>query len=138
MIRDNLMLEVLEKFEKRFFLIANEILQEEFPVFDESAYDVLKKYKIMGFHAGETAQNILKIYHLKEQYPDLAMFVHVNPIFCCPGLVSEAVFERVEKEVGVPIVSITYDGTATTKNDLLVPYLHFIQDKSRKIAEAVK
>ncbi|OQX83075.1 hypothetical protein B6D60_11135, partial [candidate division KSB1 bacterium 4484_87] len=138
MIRDNLMLEVLEKFEKRFFLIANEILQEEFPVFDESAYDVLKKYKIMGFHAGETAQNILKIYHLKEQYPDLAMFVHVNPIFCCPGLVSEAVFERVEKEVGVPIVSITYDGTATKKNDLLVPYLHFIQDKSRKIAEAAK
>ena len=134
LIRDKLMLDILEKFEKRFFLIASEILQEEFPVFNGSIYDYLKKYKILGFHGGETAQNILKAFHLKEHYPDLAMIVHVNPIFCCPGLVSEAVFQKVEKDIGVPIVSIIYDGTSTKKNDLLVPYLHFLK-KSKNVAE---
>ncbi len=134
LIRDKLLLDVLEKFEKRFFLIANEILGEEFPVFDESIYDVLKKYKIMGYHSGETAQNILKVFHLKEHYPDLALIVHINPIFCCPGLVSEAVFEKVEKDIGIPIVSIIYDGTSENKNEVLVPYLHFIQEKTEKVA----
>ena len=129
MMRDKLFLDVLEKFENRFFQIANEILQEEFPRFDETVYDSLKKYKLSFKHGGETSQNILKVYSLLNHYPDLAMIIHVNPIFCCPGLVSESMFEKLEKDVGIPIVSIIYDGTTSKRNEILAPYLHYIGKK---------
>ena len=54
------------------------------------------------------------------------MIFHVNPIFCCPGLVSDSVFKAVENDIGIPIVSLVYDGTATRKNEALAPYLHYI------------
>jgi hypothetical protein len=54
------------------------------------------------------------------------MFVHVNPIFCCPGLVSESLFRAVEKDIGISIISITYDDTTARKNEVLAPYLHYI------------
>ena len=75
----------------------------------------------------DTAQNILKVFALLEHYPDLSLFIHVNPIFCCPGLVSESIFKKVEKDIGIPIVSITYDGTTTRRNDILAPYIHYLK-----------
>ena len=124
-IRDKLMLRLLARFEKRFYQIAKVVLGEAVPIFDDSMPDYLKKYNLSFSHSGETAQNLLKIFSLLNHYPDMSLFIHINPIFCCPGLVSEALFRKVEKDIGVPIVSITYDGTTTNKNELLVPYLHY-------------
>ncbi|MBI5186162.1 MAG: hypothetical protein HZA01_10620 [Nitrospinae bacterium] len=55
----------------------------------------------------------------------MKFIINVNPIFCCPGLISEALYKKLEKEIGIPIVSITYDGTRADKNKALKPYLHF-------------
>ena len=63
----------------------------------------------------------------KEKYPDLKLIINVYPIFCCPGLLSEAIYKKVEKEIGIPIVSITYDGTQADKNKVLNPYLYFLR-----------
>jgi transposase len=41
-------------------------------------------------------------------------------------LISEAIYKKVEKEIGIPIVSITYDGTQADKNRVLNPYLYFL------------
>jgi hypothetical protein len=86
----------------------------------------LTKYNLSLAHGGETAQNLLKIFSLLKHYPDISLFVHVNPIFCCPGLVSESLFKTVEQDIGIPIISVVYDGTTTNKNELLAPYLHYI------------
>jgi len=51
--------------------------------------------------------------------------VHASPAFCCPGLVTEALGPQVERITGVPMVSVTYDGTDTSKNDVVIPYLKF-------------
>ncbi|HGY55453.1 MAG TPA: CoA activase [Caldithrix abyssi] len=126
LLRSKLLVEVLERVEKRFFQSANAILNETFPEFDESTFAHLKKYNMSLEHGGETAQNIVKIYSTLEHIPDISLFVHVNPIFCCAGLVSEAIFKKVEKDIGIPIVSIIYDGTNAPKNEALAPYLHFI------------
>jgi len=128
LMRDKLLVEVLEKFEKRFFHIANEILQEEFPIFNDSIFENLEKYNLSLKHGGETAQNVMKIFSLLHHYPDLKLFIHVNPIFCCPGLVSESIFKKVERDIGIPIVSIIYDGTVAKRNEVLVPYLHYITE----------
>jgi hypothetical protein len=57
----------------------------------------------------------------------LKLIINVYPIFCCPGLISEAIYKKVEKEIGLSIVSIAYDGTQADKNKVLNPYLHFLK-----------
>jgi hypothetical protein len=78
-------------------------------------------------HHGETAENLLKVFYLWETCHDLKFIVNVNPLFCCPGLISKAIYQKVEQDIGIPIVSITYDGTQADKNRVLRPYLHFLK-----------
>ncbi len=59
--------------------------------------------------------NILKIHHLLQEHPDLALLVQTTPAFCCPGLITEAMSSRLEATTGVPIVSITYDVSGGNK-----------------------
>jgi hypothetical protein len=35
-------------------------------------------------------------------------------------------FEAIEKDIGIPIVSIVYDGTTAKRNEVLAPYVHYI------------
>ena len=37
---------------------------------------------------------------------------------------------RIEKKTGVPVVSITYDGTGGNKNEAIIPYLKFPRKKT--------
>jgi hypothetical protein len=92
----------------------------------------LARYGFTTWHGGESAENLLKVFYIYENYPDLKFIVNVNPIFCCPGLISEAIYKKVEKEINLPIVSIMYDGTQTNKNELLSPYLHFAAEARAK------
>ena len=132
MLRMKMMVEILEQFERRFYSIAKNIIEEEFPSLDDTILLPLKEYNLSIRHGGETAQNIIKIYSMIKHYPDISMFIHVNPLFCCPGLVSESIFKRVEKTTGIPIISIIYDGTMSNKNDLLAPHLYYIQQSLNK------
>jgi predicted nucleotide-binding protein (sugar kinase/HSP70/actin superfamily) len=51
--------------------------------------------------------------------------VNASPTFCMPGTVTTAVFPRIEREYGVPVVCNFYDGTGNV-NDKLVPHLHYL------------
>ncbi|KAA3612648.1 MAG: hypothetical protein DWQ05_18535 [Calditrichaeota bacterium] len=130
LMRNKLLMEVLESIERRHFQIANTVLREKFPVYDQTILDQLKKYKISLSHGGETAQNIIKIFSILQHETNISMIIHVNPIFCCAGMISEAFFNAIEKDIGIPIISITYDGTSSKRNDMLKPYLHFIKNKA--------
>jgi hypothetical protein len=88
---------------------------------DHSVY--LRRHSLSIKHGGETSENLLKVYYLRENYPDLKLIIHVYPLFCCPGLVSEAIYKKVEKDLAIPIVSIAYDGTQADRNRILEPYL---------------
>ncbi len=125
-LRDRLAQELLELIERRFYAIAGEILEEGYPEVNGTVLDCMPRYHLTSRHLGETAQNVLKVFSLLQHFPDLALIVHANPIFCCPGLVSEAIFKAVEADIGIPIVSLVYDGAAASKNEALAPYLHYI------------
>ncbi len=73
--------------------------------------------------AGENFDNSLKILKILEEYPDLTLFLQASPAFCCPALVTEAMGRVIESVTGVPVLSITYDGTGAYKNDVVEPYL---------------
>jgi predicted nucleotide-binding protein (sugar kinase/HSP70/actin superfamily) len=85
--------------------------------------DILSRFGVRLDHDGESYDNLLKVFHLVETHPDLALFVQTSPAYCCPGLVTQAMGEEIERATGVPLVSLTYDGTAASQNDVLAPYL---------------
>ena len=58
-----------------------------------------------------------------ENDPDISLFVEANPAFCCPSLVTEAMTSEITNITGVPVVTITYNGTNDYKNDVIIPYL---------------
>jgi predicted CoA-substrate-specific enzyme activase len=98
------------------------------PPLDEEA--LLGRFGVRLEHDGESFDNLLKIFRIMREYPDVSLFVQTNPAFCCPSLVTEAMAREIESVTGVPIVTITYDGTGSFKNDLVVPYLKYPRKQS--------
>jgi predicted nucleotide-binding protein (sugar kinase/HSP70/actin superfamily) len=83
----------------------------------------LDKFNIHLLHSGESYDNILKIFYIIENYPEVSLFVQTNPSYCCAALVTEAMTRKIRTITGVPIVTITYDGTSERMNDAIVPYI---------------
>jgi hypothetical protein len=54
-----------------------------------------------------------------------ALFVQASPAFCCPALITGAMAHEIERQTGVPVVSITYDGAGGRQNDVIIPYLKY-------------
>ncbi|MDF1576267.1 MAG: acyl-CoA dehydratase activase [Bacteroidales bacterium] len=92
----------------------------------------LEHFHIDLLHGGESYDNILKIFYLKENYPELSLFVQTNPSYCCPALVTEAMTLRIRELTGVSIVTLTYDGTSDQRNDAIVPYIRNALEKNKK------
>lgn len=85
----------------------------------------LDRFGLVIEQEGESHENALKILHLINRYPDISLFVQTSPAFCCPSLVTEALGAAIERIAGVPIVTVTYDGTEGDKNAVVVPYIKF-------------
>jgi predicted CoA-substrate-specific enzyme activase len=113
------------RLEKKYYAYFKRLLNEPVPVFNESAPKILSQYNLRIEHTGESMDNILKIFYIKRHYPDVSLFIQTSPAFCCPSLVTEAMAKEIEKKTGVPVVSITYDGTGGNKNEAIIPYLKF-------------
>ncbi|TVR60286.1 MAG: CoA activase [Spirochaetaceae bacterium] len=114
-------LELLEKHVYRSF-------EQYLPRIDSSSRDLDADLSAFGLRieqSGETVDNVLKILHIVDAHPDMSLLVQAAPAFCCPSLVTEALARKIEQITGVPIVSITYDGTGTPKNDVVIPYVSF-------------
>jgi len=83
----------------------------------------LPLFNIHPLHSGESYDNILKIFYIMENYPEVSLFIQTNPSYCCPALVTEAMTRQIRKITGVPVVTVTYDGTSGRMNDIIVPYI---------------
>jgi predicted nucleotide-binding protein (sugar kinase/HSP70/actin superfamily) len=117
------LLAMVSRLERTYLRYFHEVLGDTEPQFNDSAEEILSEHKVRLEHTGESMENLLKIHYLKKHYPDIALFVQTSPAFCCPSLVTEAMARKIERSTGVPIVSITYDGTGGDKNQAVIPYL---------------
>jgi hypothetical protein len=115
----------LTRREKRYYRLFNRILNEPQARYDESPEKILADYNLRIEHTGESMDNILKVFYVKKFYPDVSLFVQTSPAFCCPSLVTEAMAAKIEAKTGIPIISITYDGTGGNKNRAIIPYLKY-------------
>lgn len=85
----------------------------------------LEQFNIRLDQEGESYENILKIFRILREHPDISLFVQTNPAFCCPSLITEAMSREIEEITGIPVLTITYDGTGSPKNDIIIPYLRY-------------
>jgi predicted nucleotide-binding protein (sugar kinase/HSP70/actin superfamily) len=115
----------VSRLEKRYLKFFNRILNDPEPLYNESPEEILSPYNIRIEHTGESMDNVLKLFYMMKHHPDISLFVQTSPAFCCPSLVTEAMAKEIERHTGVPIVSITYDGTRSDKNDVIIPYLKY-------------
>ena len=113
--------------EKVYYRHFQKVLKEPEPVYDVAPEKILARFGMVGENTGESMDNILKIYYICRHHPEVALFVQTSPAFCCPSLITEAMAKTIEAQTGVPMVSITYDGTGGEKNRKIVPYLKFAQ-----------
>jgi len=115
----------VRRLEKTYDAYFQRILKDPEPEYDAPADKILAEYGLRVEHTGESMDNILKIFYLLEHTPDISLFVLAGPAFCCPSLITEAMAAKIEKNTGVPVVSVTYDGTGSNKNEAVIPYLKF-------------
>lgn len=87
----------------------------------------IERLGLRGEFEGECFDNAIKIFRILDEHPDTTLFVQANPAFCCPSIVTEAMASEIEAVTGIPIVTITYDGTGARKNDAIIPYLAFLK-----------
>ncbi|MBW2153724.1 MAG: CoA activase [Deltaproteobacteria bacterium] len=115
--------------ESTYYKYFEQILNESQPRYNDSPDKILAEFNIRVENTGESMDNILKIHYITKHHPDVVLFVQASPSFCCPALVTEAMARRIEKKTGIPIVSVTYDGTGGNKNDVIIPYLRYPRHK---------
>jgi predicted nucleotide-binding protein (sugar kinase/HSP70/actin superfamily) len=113
------------RLEKKYFRHFERILGESEPAYDVSPQAILAEYNVRVEHTGEAMDNLLKVFYIAKHHPDVALFVQASPAFCCPSLVTEAMAREIEEKSGVPVVSVTYDGTGGAKNEVILPYLEY-------------
>ena len=123
-----LLIEQLEKGYKKHF---NEVLQEPVKKTKLDVNKVLSTFQIKADHSGESLDNLLKVTSLLDIYPDISLFVQTSPAFCCAGIVTEAMSEQIEEATGVPVVSLTYDGTGKKQNEKVIPYIKYPRRHTR-------
>ena len=111
---------ILEKFYSRYF---RPLIPRPFTPRYARMSEELHRYAVDVRHEGESFENILKIAHILEEHPGISLFVQTNPAFCCPSIITESMKNRIEEITGVPVVTITYDGMDTDRNDVIVPYI---------------
>ena len=126
------LLSTVTRMEKGYLKYFGKILENPAPAYDERPQKILSEYNVRIEQTGESMDNLLKIFYTKKHYPDVALFVQTSPAFCCPSLVTEAMAKKIEKKTGVPIVSITYDGTSARSNEAIIPYLANLKGLDKK------
>lgn len=95
----------------------------------------LNTFGVLIEHTGESYDNILKIFHLIRNHPDISLFIQANPSYCCPSLITQAMAKDIEKVTGIPVLTIEYDGTTEYKNDIIAPYLRYPPKKRSEYSE---
>lgn len=126
------MLSSIKIFEDRYYKYFKKYLGNK-PVINPLKLEKhLAKFNITPFHSGESYENILKIFYILENWPDISLFVQTNPAFCCPALVTEAMAQEIRRITGIPVVTLTYDGTGGNKNDIVVSHLNSVTRNARR------
>ncbi len=112
-----------KQLEKKYYHLFNQVLNEHRTNLPVDMKDILKTFNLKTAHSGESMDNLIKIYCLIKKHPEISLFVQASPAFCCAGLVTEAMALQIEDSTGIPVISITYDGTENNQNNKIATHI---------------
>ncbi|MEJ2663388.1 MAG: acyl-CoA dehydratase activase [Spirochaetia bacterium] len=120
-------MKILRMFEQRYEKMAGELLADQAEPDWHECVTLMREYGLKHYLPGETSITCGRALHgIKHRSFDA--IVHVNPMFCCPGVVSASIFKKISRESGIPVVDLFYDGTGRP-NRMIIPHLHYLQYK---------
>lgn len=110
--------------EQQFEKIFTGLLDDSFEPPVEECVNLMHEYGIKHYITGETTINLSRVlYYLEHKM--VSAVIHVNPVFCCPGVVSSSIFKKIQQDYDVPIINLFYDGT-NKPNKTIVPHLYYL------------
>jgi predicted nucleotide-binding protein (sugar kinase/HSP70/actin superfamily) len=119
--------------EERYEAIFKDLLEDSLePPLDE-CNELAQQFGLEHFIAGEAAMNLGRILYLIK-HKLVSAVVNVNPVFCCPGVISASIFRKIQKEFGVPIINLFYDGT-NKPNKQIIPHLFYLKEQQEMVKE---
>ncbi|OHD18254.1 MAG: hypothetical protein A2Z98_09130 [Spirochaetes bacterium GWB1_27_13] len=114
-------------FERRYERIFEDLIGDSIEPNIDECNDLMKEYGINHLIAGESSMNVGRmLYYAKHKTVDAV--VHLNPVFCCPGVVSSSLFRKMQKDFDIPIIDLFYDGT-NKPNKVIIPQLYYLNKK---------
>ncbi len=91
------------KFEQVFQGLLDDTFE---PPLDECR-ELMADFGLTNFIAGETAVSLGRmLYYIKYKLVDAV--IHVNPVFCCPGVISSSIFRKIQEQFNIPIIDLFY------------------------------
>ncbi|WP_300667053.1 acyl-CoA dehydratase activase [Desulfoluna sp.] len=113
-----------EKFEAIFADLLEGVTE---PPLDE-CQALMEEFGLTSFIAGETAVSLGRmLYYIKHNL--VSAVIHVNPVFCCPGVISASIFRKIQERFGVPVIDLFYDGT-NKPNRMIDPHMFYLTRKA--------
>ncbi len=118
---------ILRTIEGRYEKIVEDLIgDQKEPDFAECAA-LMEEYGIRHYIPGETSINVGRaLWYLRKGM--VRAIVHVNPIFCCPGVVTSSLYRKMQEDFKIPIIDIFYEGTGNP-NRILIPHMHYLKTK---------
>lgn len=122
---------LLRAIESRYEQMAVDLIGDLLEPDVAEAFRLMEDYGFKHCIAGETSVNLGRaLYHIAKK--NVEAIIHVNPIFCCPGVVTSSIYRKIQEDFGIPIIDIFYDGTGSP-NHLLIPHMDHLTRKKKAI-----
>jgi predicted nucleotide-binding protein (sugar kinase/HSP70/actin superfamily) len=118
-----ILLSLLDRLDRKYYRPLESMIGIKESIDAHRLEEHLSDFHVTPYLSGESYDNLLKIFHITEYHPELSLFIQANPAFCCPALITEAMTRKITSLTGIPVVTVTYDGTTERKNDIILPYL---------------
>jgi predicted nucleotide-binding protein (sugar kinase/HSP70/actin superfamily) len=118
---------LLRTIEGRFEKLAEDLIGDQAEPDASECVKLMEEYGVPSGIAGETSINVGRaLWYCR--HSRVEAIIHVNPMFCCPGVVTASLFRKIQADFGIPVIDIFYDGAANP-NRVLIPHLHYLKQK---------
>jgi predicted CoA-substrate-specific enzyme activase len=118
---------ILRSLEQRYEKVASDLIADQLEPDAGECVALIEKYGIKHYLVGETAMNVGRaLYYASKKSVDA--IIHLNPMFCCPGVVTASIYRKIQEDFQLPIIDIFYDGTGNP-NRVLIPHMHYLRER---------
>lgn len=126
-IADEKLWKTMAGYEEKFETLFKGLIDDAFEPSLEDCRVLMEEFGLTSFITGETSVSVGRmLYYIKHRIVDAVL--HVNPVFCCPGVISSSLFRKIQDVYNVPVIDLFYDGT-NKPNKIIDPHMFYLTRK---------